>query len=204
MIEYDGVSYPLISNTIFNVYNEAIGITFFKAFGYDNNKIKEMFKSITVPASREDKIEVKGHNIYLRMAKGQNGSAASSVFESLVKDNKKKQLVLIFDEDQVSHIELDAEETITWLYDTDYEFLNNDVIEKIIIPSKLHYDYKLRLEMAGIDKKKFVCIKDYNEAYKEVNIKSKSDIYVLYEVDDRPMGLKVADMIKNRIEGEEK
>jgi len=121
----------------------------------------------------------------------------------LVKDNKKKQLILIFDEDYVSHVELDAEETITWLYDTDYEFLNNDIIEKIIIPSKLKYDYKLRLEMAGIDPKKFVCISDYNEAYKEVNLKSKSDIYVLYEVDDRPQGLKVADMIKNRIEGEE-
>ncbi len=203
-IEIDSVTYPLISNTIFNVYNEAMGVAFFQIYGYDTKKISNMFKDIKVPASRENKIEVKGHNIYLRMAKGQNGSAASSVFESLVKDNKKKQLILIFDEDYVSHVELDAEETITWLYDTDYEFLNNDCIEKIIIPSKLKYDYKLRLEMAGINPKKFACISDYNEAYKEVNLKSKSDIYVLYEVDDRPQGLKVADMIKNRIEGEEK
>ncbi len=195
--------FRLVSNTIFNVYNEISAIAFFKTYGYDNKKISEMFNDITVPASRENKIVVNGYNIYLRLAKGQNGSAASSVFESLVKDKKKKQLILILDEDYVSHVELDAEETITWLYDTDYEFLNSDVIEKIIIPSKLYYDYKLRLEIAGIDQKKFVCIKDYNEAYKEVNLKSKSDIYVLYEVDDRPQGLKVADMIKNRIEGEE-
>ncbi len=204
LIYVDKNPFRLVSNTIFNVYNEVTAIAFFRTYGYDTKKIAKMFNDITVPASRENKIEVNGHNIYLRMAKGQNGSAASSVFESLVKDNKKKQLVLIFDEDYVSHVELDAEETITWLYDTDYEFLNNPVIEKIIIPSKLLYDYKLRLEMAGIDQKKFVCIRDYNEAYKEVNLKSKSDIYVLYEVDDRPQGLKVADMIKNRIEEEEK
>lgn len=204
LIYVDNTPFKLVSNTIFNVYNEVSAIAFFKTYGYDNKKISEMFNDIKVPTSREDKIEVKGHNIYLQMAKGQNGSAASSVFESLAKDKRKKQLVLILDEDYVSHVELDAEETITWLYDTDYEFLKSDSIEKIIIPSKLKYDYKLRLEMAGIDQKKFSCISDYNEAYKEVNLKSKSDIYVLYEVDDRPQGLLVADMIKNRIEEEEK
>ena len=195
--------YKLLSKTIFNIYNELEAIALLKTLKISDNKISEMFKSISVPASREDKISVKGHNIYLRMAKGQTGSSASSVFESLAKDKRKKQLVLIFDEDYVSHVELDAEETITWFYDSDYEFLNTDSIEKIIIPSKLLYDYKLRLEMAGIDNKKFKCISDYNEAYKEVNLKSKSDIYVLYEVDDRPQGLKVAQMIKDRIEGEE-
>lgn len=195
--------YPLISNTIFNVYNEALAIALFKTLGYPDKKIIEIFKNIKVPSSREDIIECKGHRIHLQMAKGQNGSAASSVFESLVKDNVKKQLILILDEDYVSHVELDAEETITWLYDTDYEFLNSDLIEKIIIPSKLYYDYRLRLQMAGIKEEKFICISDYQLAYKEVDLKSKSDIYILYEVDDRPMGISVSKQIVNRIEGEE-
>ena len=88
------------------------------------------------------------------------------------------------------------------MYDTDYEFLNNDCIEQIIIPSKLKYDYSLRLKLAGISEKKFKCIDSYKDAYKEISLKNKSDIYILYEVDDRPMALEVADDLVKRIEGE--
>ena len=200
-ITIDKKEYKLVSNTIFNVYNEALAIGFFYAYGFDYSEISNIFDNLKVPESRENLIEVCGIKIHLQMAKGQNGSAASSVFESLVKDGKDKRLILILDEDYVSHVELDAEETITWLYDTDYEFLNNPCIKQIIIPSKLKYDYSLRLKMAGIDKKVFSCIDNYKEAYKKLNLKRKSDIYILYEVDDRPLALELADILVKEIEG---
>lgn len=197
--------YPLISNTIFNVFNESMVIALFKHLKYNDKFICESLEDMKIPASREDKVEVKGFKIYLRMAKGQNGSAASSVFESLAKDKSKKQLILILDEVYDTHSKgLDAEETITWLYDTDYEFLNVDNIEKIIIPSRLSFDYKLRLHMAGIDDNKFVCIDDYKDACNYLNLDKPSNIYVLYEVDDHPAGEETVKLIKERIEREVK
>ena len=202
LITLDKNDYKLVSPTIFNVYNESLAIVFFKLYGLNDDEIKDLFNNINVPESRENVIEVNGYKIHMQLAKGQNGSACSTVFESLVKDNKPKRLILILDEDYSSHNVSDAEETITWFYDTDYEFLNNDCIKQIIIPSKLKYDYMLRLKMAGIDDKKFNCIDDYKEAYKEIDLNKKSDIYILYEVDDRPLGLEVLDSLVKEIEGD--
>lgn len=201
-IVMDKHEYRLISPSIFNVYNEALAIAFFKLYGLNEEEISKIFDEAIVPTSRENLIEVKDYRIHLQMAKGQNGSAASTVYDHLSSDNINKRLILILDEDYVSHEKIDAEETITWLYDTDYEFLNNDCIEQIIIPSKLKYDYSLRLKLAGISEKKFKCIDSYKDAYKEISLKNKSDIYILYEVDDRPMALEVADDLVKRIEGE--
>ena len=202
LITLDKNDYKLVSPTIFNVYNESLAIVFFKLYGLNDDEIKDLFNNINVPESRENVIEVNGYKIHMQLAKGQNGSACSTVFESLVKDNKPKRLILILDEDYSSHNVSDAEETITWFYDTDYEFLNNDCIKQIIIPSKLKYDYMLRLKMAGIDEAKFNCIDDYKEAYKEIDLNKKSDIYILYEVDDRPLGLEVLDSLVKEIEGD--
>lgn len=189
-------SFPLLSNSIFNIFNEAQVISLFKELSYSDKFIKEALKNISIPKSREDKEVVNGINIYSRLTKGQNGSASSSVFEILAKDSEKKELILLLDE---IFGDLDAAETITWIYDTDYEFLNIPDIEKIIVVSKMMHDYKLRLLLSGIDEKKIVCIDNYKDAYKYVSLEKETDIYILYDVEQVSISKEVSGLIKNRI-----
>ena len=133
------------------------------------------------------------------MAKGQNSSALSTVLENLSKLNNRKQIVLLLDEVYDNPY---SSETITWLYDSDFELLNKVNLEKIVVTGPRYLDYIVRLKLAGVPEDKIEVSKDYKEAYKLLNLDKKSDIYVLYEVEERPMSREVVESIRERIRNE--
>ena len=66
---------------------------------------------------------------------------------SIFKEPSKKELILLLDEHYGDDPNI---ETITWLYETDFEYLKNENIKKIIVAGQRYLDYKLRLRLAGI------------------------------------------------------
>lgn len=173
----DKYTYPLLSKSIFNAFNTMAIITLFRSMKYNKEKISNLIKKVKIPLSRENVIKVNDITIYNQMAKGQNVSATSSVFEYMNAIKKDSTLILILDEQEGKY---DAMETITWLYDTDFEFLNTPHIKKIIVGSKIYKDYIPRLLLSGINKEKFICCLE-----EEIlnNISYNNDIYILYDSD---------------------
>ena len=60
-------------------------------------------------------------------------------------------MVLLMDEVQDKN---HPTETLTWLYETDYEFLNSPNIKKIIVGGHMYLNHKLRMLLAGIPQEK--------------------------------------------------
>ena len=75
--------YKITSPSLFNVFNTLAVITLFKVMGYDDNKIQKLSEKIKVPISRENFINENGMKFDLQVAKGQNGSSASTIFEHI-------------------------------------------------------------------------------------------------------------------------
>ena len=192
--------YPLISDSIFNAYNILSVITLFKTLGIDSDKLCEYIKKLTIPKSRESIIVVNGIKLYTYLTKGQNVSAASTVFDYLSKEKSSKELILLLDEVFGS---LNATETITWLYETDFEFLNNKNIKKIIVGGERYLDYKARLLLAGIEEERIICIKNEYETIKYVDLNVDS-IYILHEADAVSKAQEIRLLLKNDIERRQK
>ena len=109
--------------------------------------------------------------------KGQNAYAASTVLEALRKTDGEKEVILMLDEipDETGM------ETICWIWDTNFELLNDPKIKKIIIAGKRHLDHKVRLLYAGIDENRMVDVEDDQDIYPHL-IKDVDKIFVLYDV----------------------
>lgn len=197
----NGIEYPKLSSNLFNIFNESEVIVLLKELGYDFKFIQESLKKSSIPKSRENLEIEKDIKIYSQMAKGQNSSALSTVLENLSKLNNRKQIILLLDEVYDNPY---SSETITWIYDSDFELLNKLNLEKIIITGPRYLDYIVRLKLAGVPEEKIEISKDYKEAYKLLELDKKSDIYVLYEVERRPMSREVVESIKERIRTEVK
>ena len=90
---------------------------------------------------------------------------------------------------------------MTWLYDNDFELLNDKSVKKIILTGENTLDYKLRLLLAGIDEDKIFISEDYKEADKYLTL-DKSDIYLICDVDYGHWGQEVTENIKKRLDGE--
>lgn len=189
--------YHVLSQDIFNIYNEIMIISLFKELGFKKDKINELLKSVSIPKSREGFDKYKGINIYRKCGKGQNGTAPSIIFESISKNKNKKELILIMD----AEIGFNAHATMTWLYDNDFELLNDKTVNKIIITGENTLDYKLRLLLAGIPEEKLIISEDYKEAHKYLTL-DDSDIYLICDVDYGNWGIEVTNNIKKRLDEE--
>ncbi len=194
----NGEKYHIISDDIFNLYNEIMIIGLFQEIGFKPKEIDKLLKTVNIPKSREGFDSYKGIDIYRKCGKGQNGTAPSIIFESIMKNKHNKELVLIMD----AEIGFHAQATMTWLYDNDFELLNDKTVKKIIITGENTLDYKLRLLLAGIDEKKLIICEDYKDAHKYLTL-DKSDIYLICDVDYGNWGIEVTDNIKKRLDDEE-
>ena len=193
----NGEKYHVISDDIFNYYNEIMIIALFKEMGFEPDRINELLKTVHIPESREGFDSCKGINIYRKCGKGQNGTAPSIVFEGIMANEGNKEFVFIMD----AEIGKGAQATMTWLYDNDFELLNDDSVRKIVITGENTLDYKLRLLLAGLDESKLIICEDYKEAHKYLTL-DESDIYLIVDIDYSKWGIELSDNIVKRIEEE--
>ena len=79
----------------------------------------------------------------------------------------------------------DAEETsenTAWIYDTDFEFLNDDSIVQVICSGVRHMDYRIRLLLAGVAEDKITCVQKESDAAAAVDLDKADTIFFLYDV----------------------
>ena len=180
--EKDGESsaYPLISDTVFNVFNVVSAVATLRAVGQEREDIAEFLSRQKLPEIRETYKEFNGIRYYAFATKSQNVSAAATVFEYMAKEPSNKNVVFCMDEVQDRN---HPTETLTWLYETDYEALNSPNIKKIIVGGHMFLNHKLRLLLAGIPAEKIVAVENDDEVPLHVDTEGIERVYVLYETD---------------------
>ena len=173
--------YSLLSKSIFNLYNEALVLSFFREIGYSYASLKKLISSVSVPKNRIEEKVIGGVKVLKHACKGQNVSASSIVFESLSKSSGNKAIILLLNE---NYGNINGTETVTWLYETDFEFLNKDNIKKIYVGGPRYLDYKLRFYLAGISDDRVCAIFDEKDIINYLSYDGIDEFDILYEVDN--------------------
>ena len=93
-------------------------------------------------------------------------------------------------------------ETISWIYDTDYEFLCQDCIQKIVLGVARYLDHRLRLLLAGVPAEKIVCLRQELDTADYVDTTGIDKINILHDDNAISRGRKIRDLVKSRIRAE--
>ncbi len=197
-MQLNGETVPLISDTMFNCFNVLSAAALFMELGYGSDVIADFLKGQKITDIRESSVVYKGIEYYAYAAKSQNVSAASTVFEYMAEEPSMKNVVLLMDEVQDRH---HPTETISWLYETDYEFLNSPNIKKIIVGGHMYLNHKLRMLLAGIPGEKLVAVETEAEIPENVDTEGIEKVYVLYEIDYVTKAKNMRDSIVNYAKG---
>ncbi len=75
----------------------------------------------------------------------------------------------------------DSSEIMTWIYDADFEFLNQPNITNIVVVGVRRQDYKMRLLMAGVPEDRIRIVEKEDEVCGQLNFDTEK-IFVLYEL----------------------
>ena len=188
-------SFGLLNDSIFNAYNLTAVIALFMEYGIEPEKIKNALSKQKIVETRYSEEKIGNIEVISNMAKGQNPIACSCVFDYVRKAKGTKEVILLLDDVHDNKV---SSENICWLYDADFQFLNDDSVKRVIIGGKRAVDCKVRLEIAGMGEDRIVCID--KESDTPDGVKWDCDkIYVLHELYRNDEALAVRDEIKRRL-----
>ncbi|MDR2357328.1 MAG: MurT ligase domain-containing protein [Oscillospiraceae bacterium] len=189
--------YDLISDSLFNAYNELTAIAVMRELGYEHRRIREALDGVSVLRSRYNEERAGGVTVIMQMAKDRNALACSRAFDYISSRPGEKEIILMMNN---LHDSKNWSENVCWLYDCDFEFLNRPEITRIVATGPRARDYYYRLLLAGVPEERLRCTDDEREAPSRLEYRSGESVYILYGTDAIKLAYSVRDEAKRLAE----
>lgn len=165
----------LDKNAFFATYYSLAAYSAASIIGVKDELIINYFNTNKEKFEKLKSMSYKGRPIYVVESKNENNL---SYLQSLLKiKNIRESKSIIIGFDKVSR-RYKADD-LSWLWDVEFEVLNETEIDKIFCVGKFRYDVANRLKYAGINDNKLIIIEDMKTLLSDLNNKSKGDIYAI-------------------------
>lgn len=194
-------TYDLMNNNIINIYNMLATITVLREYGLSNENINESLKKQKIVDTRYSKEMVEGIEVITSLAKGMNPIACSRAFDYVRKEPGKKAVFVLLDD---LHEAANASENIAWQYDTDYEFLNDESIEQVLMAGARYLDGYVRLQMADVPKEKIIIKRDEMSLVEDLQLEGIDKIFILHDLYAIKLKNKIKEQVIQKIKEEKK
>ena len=191
--------YPLLGKNTADLYHEVAAITLLHQLGLTAEQISKSLASMENKISGYKTEKAGNKEVVMCLTKGKNPVENSRIFEFIAGQGTDCAVVLLnYDYQDDLHFS----ENMAWLYETDYEFLNNACVRQVVVGGKRCYDYQVRALLAGIPESQVECALNVEDVVKLVNISEVDRIYLLYSEGTRPKTAEIKEHLMKRIEKE--
>lgn len=189
------MEYPIINDSIFNIYNMVSVIAVMRELGMEHSQIKKHMSIMKIIESRFSEKTEGDLTVILQMAKEKNPLANSRALDYISSIKGQKEIILM------PNCLTDGDnwpENPTWIYESDYEFLNKEDITCIIVTGPYASDYELRLLLAGVSPEKIICEYDEFTSANIVPLIPGEIVCIISGMDHFPVAEKARDRIFER------
>ena len=164
---------------MFEVYNSLAAFTVCSLIKLNLDEACNTISNMDPNLKIFNKYTINDRIVYVLNNKAEN---ATTFNQSLlfVKRNKELKTLIIGWREISRRYNFDD---LSWLYDIEFELLNNDEIDKIVCIGPQAYDIATRLKYADIDESHIVVIPLIDEACKFIKAKTKGNIYGILNFD---------------------
>ncbi len=187
------VSCSLIADSYFNIYNILTTIATLRELNLTYEEIIPEVEQLSIVSSRLSREQIGEIGIVMQMSKDKNALACSRNFDYIRSSPGKKELLLMMN---CLDVAKNWSENPCWMYDSDFEFLNNDDISHLVCAGARAKDYKLRLLLAGIPEEKISVEEDEYKSINLLHLTPGEDVYFLYGVDGMPLAFSVKEKLR--------
>ena len=152
-----------------------------------------------VYGTRYNMQQVGSVKIVTQLAKDKNALAVTRATDYVRKlPGRKKMFLLIscYNDEKI------WSENTCWLYDCDFEMMNDPLMDQIVATGPRALDFKLRLLWAGIPEEKILCIEDEREAARKFDLKKDDSVYIFCGIDAFDLVDDCREIIKKRVTDE--
>ena len=175
VIKINGKDIYLNKGVLYAVYSTICAYSIARSVGLSDEQIRNTMNENKFESKRGKIISLDGRNITMLESKNENNLSYYQSMKFIKNQKGKKTVILGFDNVSRRYKYND----LSWLWDVDFELLNDKNIDKIFIIGRFRYDVLTRLEFANINKDKLVLVDDLSEVIKKVKKESLGDIYTM-------------------------
>ncbi len=179
----------LNKGVIYAVYNTVGAYALCKNIGLDDKVLIDAINGDKIASKRGKEYDLDGRKLTMLETKNENNLSYYQSLRYIKNQPDKKTIILGFDNVSRRYRFND----LSWLWDVEFELLNDKKIDKIYCIGRFRYDVITRLEFANINKDKIVLVDDLSKLIKMVKKDSKGDIYTMVCFD---MTAIILDLIK--------
>lgn len=154
------ISLPFSNGNLFNVFNVTAATAVCRLSGVPLSTIAQEIPHFSAKLGRFEEETIQGRRLVKMMCKDQNPISGSQGLAYLESVPGPKDVILLMTD---SNDDLHGHEDISWLYDTDFDFLNRNDVGRIIIAGTRCYDVGVRVALTEIDLDKIAIYHDYAE-----------------------------------------
>ncbi len=168
-------------HSFYNAYNTLAAFAVSNLYGIEPEKISESLTKYIAKNGRVQTFELNGHKSMLLTSKHENSISYNQSLSYIVNQKEDCTVVLIID--AVSRKYFTSE--TSWIWDIDFELLNDDCVKKIILAGKYSNDLAIRFQYGNIGQDKLVIKEDLDEMMEETKNNAIGNIYVVTCFSDR-------------------
>ncbi|MDD5823845.1 MAG: MurT ligase domain-containing protein [Firmicutes bacterium] len=189
----EAIKYKIINDSVFNIYNVVALVALLREIGYCAEDVQEMLDGIEIVKTRFNEKRIGSYTFIRQMSKEKNALASTRVFDYVSTRPGDKELVLMMN---CLGDTKTWSENMCWLYDCDFEFLNNDSIKNIIVTGERSKDYYLRLKYAGVPDERITIVPNERDIPSGLKLFPESNVYLFYGTDSLELSYVIADAIE--------
>lgn len=159
----------------YNVYNLLAAFTVAAKMGIDKEKIASSLDNYILKNGRTVRFHVNDNKGMLLISKHENSTSYNLSIKYAISESGINTAVILIDD--ISRKYFTGE--TSWLWDIDFELLNNEHIGKIFLVGKYAYDLATRFEMTKIDEDKITVCEMVENSVSKLKKNAVGKIFVL-------------------------
>ncbi|MBJ7618843.1 Mur ligase family protein [Weissella confusa] len=139
--DIDGETYQIEIGGMYNIYNALAAYAVGRYLGVSTEQIHHAFESNAQIFGRQEAVEVNGKEVTIVLIK--NPVGANQVIDMMKTDDQPFSLIALLNANYADGIDT------SWIWDTDFESLQDSGMQKIVTGGERYKDLYVRLKMAG-------------------------------------------------------
>lgn len=139
--------------------------------GIENSVIRYTLKNIKSSFGRQETIKINNKNLKIILVK--NPAGFDEALKSINLDSENKSIALLLNDNYADG------KDVSWIWDVDFEDLNDNNIHNIMVSGIRLYDMSIRLKVAGFDEDLFCICHNYDALLNSIENCNDSMIYLL-------------------------
>ena len=175
MIKINNHDIYLNKGVLYAVYYTVAAYALVKSLGLSDKDIASVLNEKKIDSKRGKVLTLDGRNLTMLETKNENNLSYYQSIRFIKNQTGKKTVILGFDNVSRRYRFND----LSWLWDVEFELLDDKNIDKIFVIGRFKYDVLTRLEFTSIPKDKIVLVEDLNTLISLVKENSVGDIYTM-------------------------